>query len=70
MKKSDKTINFAQAYQRLEDITKEFESGDLSMEEGLKKFEEGLALAAECKQYLKQVENKIIDIKKKFNAEE
>lgn len=70
MKKSEKTIDFAKAYQRLEDITKEFEAGDMPMEEGLKKFEEGLALAAECKQYLKQVENKIIDIKKKFNSEE
>lgn len=70
MKKTEKTIDFAKAYQRLEDITREFESGDLSMEEGLKKFEEGLALAAECKQYLKQVENKIVDIKKKFDSAE
>lgn len=70
IKKTEKTLDFAQAYQRLEDITKEFESGDLSMEEGLKKFEEGLALAAECKQYLKQVENKIVDIKKKFDTKD
>lgn len=69
IKKTEKAIDFAKAYQRLEDITREFESGDLSMEEGLKKFEEGLALAAECKQYLKQVENKIVDIKKKFDTE-
>ena len=70
IKKTEKTLDFAHAYQRLEDITKEFESGDLSMEEGLKKFEEGLALAAECKQYLKQVENKIVDIKKKFDTKD
>lgn len=70
MKKTEKTTDFAKAYQRLEDITKEFEAGDMSMEEGLKKFEEGLALAAECKQYLKQVENKIVDIKKKFDSNE
>lgn len=68
-KKTEKTIDFAKAYQRLEDITREFEAGDLSMEEGLKKFEEGLALASECKQYLREVENKIVDIKKKFDAD-
>ena len=65
-----KGFDFAKSYQRLEEITREFESGKLSLEEGLKKFEEGLALAKECKEYLKQVENKIIDIKKKFEVEE
>ena len=63
-----KKFNFAKAYKELEEITSQFERGNLSLEDGLKKFEEGLALAAECKEYLKQVENKIIEIKKKFNV--
>lgn len=63
-----KTFDFAKAYQRLEELTKQFESGDLSLEEGLARFEEGLALAGECRQYLSQVENKIVEIKKKFNV--
>ena len=49
-------------------MTAQFERGNLSLEDGLKKFEEGLELAAECKEYLKQVENKIIEIKKKFDV--
>ena len=65
-----KKFDFAKSYQRLEEITREFESGKLSLEEGLKKFEEGLALAKECKEYLKQVENKIVEIKKKFDVKE
>ena len=65
-----KKFDFAKSYQKLEEITEQFESGKFSLEDGLKKFEEGLALAAECKEYLKQVENKIIEIKKKFSIKE
>ena len=65
-----KKLDFAKSYQKLEEITEQFESGKFSFEDGLKKFEEGLALSAECKEYLKQVENKIIEIKKKFNINE
>ncbi|OGD32026.1 exodeoxyribonuclease VII small subunit [Candidatus Azambacteria bacterium RIFCSPHIGHO2_02_FULL_52_12] len=63
-----KKFDFAKSYEKLEKITDEFESGKLSLEQGLEKFEEGLALASECKKYLEEVENKIIDIKKKFNV--
>ena len=65
-----KKFDFAKAYQRLEELTKQFESGELSLEEGLKRFEEGLGLASEARAYLAQVENKIIEIKKKFNIKE
>jgi len=65
-----KKFDFSKAYKELEEITSQFERGNLSLEDGLKKFEEGLALAAECKEYLKQVENKIIEIKKKFSIKE
>lgn len=65
-----KKFDFAQSYKKLEEITARFERGDLSLEEGLKKFEEGLVIAGECKKYLQQVENKIIEIKKKFNVKE
>ena len=65
-----KKFDFAKAYKELEEMTAQFERGNLSLEDGLKKFEEGLELAAECKEYLKQVENKIIEIKKKFSIKE
>ena len=63
-----KKFDFSKAYKELEEITSQFERGNLSLEDGLKKFEEGLELAAECKEYLKQVENKIIEIKKEFDV--
>lgn len=63
-----KKFDFAKAYKELEEITARFERGDLSLEEGLKRFEQGLTLAAECRKYLKEVENKIIEIKKKHHV--
>jgi len=60
-----KGFNFAKSYKDLEDIAEEFESGDLSLEEGLKKFEKGLTLSQECKEYIEKIENKIVEIKKK-----
>ena len=65
-----KKFDFAKSYKELEEIAARFERGDLSLEEGLKKFEQGLELVAECKKYLKQVENKIIEIIKKFSIKE
>ncbi len=61
-----KNFSFTKAYKELENITEEFETKDVSLEDGLKKFEKGLELASECKEYLEKIENKIIEIKKKY----
>jgi exodeoxyribonuclease VII small subunit len=61
-----KDFNFAKAFEELRKITQEFESGEIDLDEGLKKFERGLELAALCRQRLKETENKIIEIKEKF----
>jgi exodeoxyribonuclease VII small subunit len=61
------TINFAQAFKELENITEWFEKGEIDLDEGLKKFEYGLELAKFCKGKLSEVENKIRELKDKFN---
>ncbi len=61
----EKNFNFAKSYKELEDIAEEFESGKLSLEDGLEKFEKGIAIAEGCKKYIEKIENKIIEIKKK-----
>jgi exodeoxyribonuclease VII small subunit len=61
-----KNFNFAKSYRELEKITEEFETKDISLEDGLKKFEKGLELASDCKKYLEKIENKITEIKKKY----
>lgn len=61
------TMKFEEAFKALEKIVGEFESGEVDLDEGLKKFEQGLALAKFCKARLKVIENKVVQIKKKFS---
>jgi exodeoxyribonuclease VII small subunit len=61
-----KSSSFADAFQELEDITAWFETAEVDLDEGLKKFERGLELAQVCKKKLAEVENQVIDLKKKF----
>ena len=64
---SKSKFNFAEAFAELEKITEEFENETVDLEAGLKKFERGLELASELKTRLKEVENKVEIIKKKFD---
>lgn len=64
--KQDKKFNFGEAYKELEEIVDWFEREEADLEEGLKKFERGLALAKKCKERLKEVENRVVEIKAKF----
>lgn len=61
-----KKSSFADAFQELEEITAWFETAEVDLDEGLKKFERGLELAQVCKKKLSEVENQVIDLKKKF----
>jgi len=63
-----KKLPFAKAFEELEEITRWFEEEEVDVEEGLKKFERGLELAHVCKTYLSDVEHKVEEIKKKFDA--
>jgi exodeoxyribonuclease VII small subunit len=66
MKKTTKS--FKQAFIELENLTQELENNDaLELEKGVKLFEEGMELAKICKENLVAMENKIINIKNKYN---
>ena len=52
-------IKFEDALQRLEQIVDQLEAGDLPLEESLKVFEEGVALARRCGTYLEEAEKRI-----------
>jgi len=52
-------IKFEDALQRLEQIVDQLETGDLPLEESLKVFEEGVALARRCGKYLEEAEKRI-----------
>lgn len=61
-----KKETFGEQYARLEIVAQYFESGDIDLDEALVKFEEGIALVKEMKTYLKNVESKVIDLKKEI----
>lgn len=63
-----KKTTFAEQFSELETITEWFETADVDLDEGLKKFERGLELAKALKQKLADVENTVITLKKKFAA--
>ena len=50
---------FEQAIDKLESIVDEMEQGDLTLEETLKKFEEGMKLSKFCTDKLNQAEQKL-----------
>ncbi len=62
-----KKESFKGSFKELEKIVADFESQDLDLEEALPKFERGMELAKKLRERLKQVENKVIDIKKKYH---
>ncbi len=66
IKKSDKP-SFGASFAELERIVQKFEREEVDLEEGLKDFEQALTLARNLKDRLSSVENKVIEIKRKFN---
>ncbi len=52
-------MDFEKKLSRLEEIVSKMESGDLSLEDSLKSFEEGVKLSRECNQQLSQAEQKV-----------
>jgi exodeoxyribonuclease VII small subunit len=54
-----KEEKFEEALERLQNLVRELESGDCPLEDSIKKFEEGMALARKCQDRLNQAEQKI-----------
>lgn len=66
--KKDRTLTFKEQFAELEALVAEFEKGELDLDESVKKFERGLELAAACKQRLSVIENRVTEIKAKFDS--
>ena len=52
-------IKFEEAIRKLEEIAKELESGNLSLDDSVDKFEEGMKLSKACTKMLNQAEKRI-----------
>ncbi len=51
--------NFENAMQKLEEITKELEVGELPLEKALQRFEEGVKLSKFCSEKLEETEKRV-----------
>ena len=60
-----KTVDFEKSLERLEELVDGMESGELSLEEMIKHFEEGSGLVKSCTKKLNEVEQKIEKLVKK-----
>lgn len=55
----NQAMQFEQAINELEQIVKQLEKGELSLDDSLKQFEQGIKLARQCQDSLNKAEQKI-----------
>ncbi|HDY98950.1 MAG TPA: exodeoxyribonuclease VII small subunit [Pseudomonas sabulinigri] len=59
MARKKTTVDFEQSLGELQKLVERLESGELSLEESLSSFEQGVALTRDCQQALTQAEQKV-----------
>lgn len=64
-----KDIKFEDALNKLEDIVGKLETGDISLDDSLKVFEEGNTLVKMCMKKLSQAEQKIKSVSDDLNID-
>ncbi len=62
-------IKFEEALKKLEKIVEDLEGGDLSLDEALKKYQEGIDLSRQCSQRLESAKKKIETLVKNKKGE-
>jgi exodeoxyribonuclease VII small subunit len=65
-----KTQTFETQLEKLEEIVGQLESGELNLDDSLKKFEEGVKLFKACKAKLSKAEKKIAVLNESLNEED
>ncbi|MGH1484889.1 MAG: exodeoxyribonuclease VII small subunit [Cellvibrionaceae bacterium] len=59
MSKKKSAFNFEESLHELESLVSKLEDGDLSLEESLSAFEQGIKLTKSCQQHLSAAEQKV-----------
>lgn len=62
-------LSFEQLYERLEEVTAQLESGDLSLEQSVALFEQGMELAKRCQGLLGDVEQRVETLRRAFDGD-
>lgn len=61
---ASKKLSFEQSIQRLDEIVRHLENGDMPLSDSLSLFEEGTKLIASCTVMLDEAEQKVVKLKK------
>ena len=56
------TMSFEDSYSRLEQVIRQLEEGDLTLEESVALYEEGMFLARHCGKHLQRAEVKVTEL--------
>lgn len=67
-KKPEKKPDFERSLARLEEVVRQLESPQLSLDEAMKLFEEGVELSRECQKQLEEAEGKVEILLKKADG--
>jgi exodeoxyribonuclease VII small subunit len=67
--KEEKNLSFEQAVKKLTDIVTKIENGQISLEQSLVQYEEGMDLIKYCRGILEKAEKRIEDISKQKEKE-
>ena len=69
-KKTTGAFDFTKNYEELEQIVTDFETKEIDLAKDLPRFERGLELARQLQARLKEINNTVVKIEKKFTDEE
>lgn len=58
----DNDLNFEEALGRLEEVVRELEKEDITLEDSMQKFEQGIKLSSHCLRKLNEAEEKIEEL--------
>lgn len=70
MSSSDATTGFEESLKQLEEIVNKMEQGQLSLEQSLGAFEQGVQLTRQCQSTLKQAEQRVSKLMPKDDSYE
>jgi len=68
MSRKTPKFNFESSITALEELVAKMEGGEFSLEESLKQFETGIALARACQQALRDAEQKVLQLTRDGNG--
>ena len=68
-KQNEETVDFEQSLKSLEEIVRKMEQGELTLEDSLEAFEEGVRLTRNCQTALQKAEQKVNILVKSSDGE-